>query len=91
MEQNTDQGLSLETILQQLRELTKERKLVEKSDDTVSRLFAPLLEQSEKVPTWQEHTRNVGTLQKQLSGFSVWWEPRHRVYALIPTVERRGG
>lgn len=86
MKQEKPQELSLDTILPQLRELTNERQRVEKADDTFSRLFVPLIEQSEKIPTWDEHRQRVDALAAEIPGFSVWWEPRHSVYALIPSI-----
>lgn len=86
MEQGKQQEPSFGTILLRLRELTKERKLVEKADDTFSRLFAPLLEQSEKAPTWEEHRYHVDALAAEIPDFSVWWEPRQSVYVLIPSI-----
>jgi S-adenosylmethionine synthetase len=55
MEPSEHQELVLDMISLQLRKLTKERKRVEKANDTFTLLFAPLAEQSEKVPTWEEH------------------------------------
>jgi hypothetical protein len=86
MEQGKQQELSFGAISLRLRELTKERKLVEKADDTFSRLFAPLLEQSEKIPTWEEHRHHVDTLTAEIPDFSVWWEHRYGVYVLIPSI-----
>ena len=88
MEQSKHQESILSTILLRLRELTKERTLVEKANDTFNLLFAPFLEQSEKPPTWEEHWHHVDALSADLPNFSVWWEPRHGVYALIPSVEK---
>lgn len=86
MEQRKQQELSFGTVLLRLRELTKERKRVEKADDTFSRLFAPLVEQGEKTPTWEEHRHHVDALAAEIPDFSVWWEHRHGVYVLIPSI-----
>ncbi len=80
---------AVDSLLQRLKELTAERKRVEKANDTFSQLFAPLMEQSEKTPTWEKHRQRVDALTAEISGFSVWWEPRHGVYALIPTMEKK--
>src|SRR6266704_1004873 len=89
MEQGKQQEvLSFSTVLLQLRELTKERKWVDKANDTFTLLFASLVEQSEKIPTWEEHWHHVETLTAEIPGFSVWWEPRHGVYVLIPSMEK---
>lgn len=84
MEQHTQQEHSLETISHRLKELTQERKRVEKANDTFGSFFAPFLEQSEKVPTWKEHMEHVQAAIAGVSCFSTWWEPRHGVYVLIP-------
>jgi hypothetical protein len=88
MDQNKPQELTLSEILLQLRELTTERKRVGKANDTFTLLFAPIVEQSKKVPTWEEHRDRVDALAAKIPSFSVWWEPRHSVYALIPEMKR---
>lgn len=74
-------------IRQALLRLSALRRRVVKVNDTVGRLFAPLMDKTDPPPSQNDLDQAVKDLEGQVPGYYVWYEPRHERYALIPKTD----
>jgi len=77
-----------EEVRQALLRLTALRKRVKEANDTIGRLFAPLLEKTDPPPGQSDLDQAVKDLEGQVPGYYVWYEPRHTRYVLVPKTDQ---
>lgn len=80
-----------EEIRQELLRLTDLRKRMLEANDTVGRLFAPLVDEASPKPHRSDLEQAEKDLELRVQGFHVWFEPRHARYALIPKTDQENG
>lgn len=79
-----------EEVRQALLRLTALRKRMLKANHITGHLFAHL-GKTDPPPSHSDLERAVKDLEEKVSGYHIWYEPRHARYALIPKTDQELG